>query len=138
MFGKTAEGQKDERIISTFAKEIVALYDVQRKFPLIIVAASDETDIPAELQRLFIETIHVRHTSQSERAELMSWFLSTRNLTTVADLAKIAGCCSDFRFADLLALSLHTAKLRRESTLPVAQEDFERAYGISVYGYSTN
>lgn len=130
MFGKTAEGEKDERIIFTFSKEITALYDTQRKFPLIIVAASDETDIPAELQRLFIETIHVKHINQSERVELMSWFLSTRNLTTVADLSKVAGSCSDFRFADLLALSLHAAKLRCGLTLPLVQEDFERAYGI--------
>ncbi|XP_014488358.1 PREDICTED: peroxisome assembly factor 2 [Dinoponera quadriceps] len=134
VFGKTAEGQKDERIISTFSKEIATLYETPRKFPLIIVAASDEADLPAELQRLFIETIHVRQASQSERAELISWFLSTRNLTCVADLATVAGSCSDFRFADLLALSLHAAKLRG-ATSPLTQEDFERAYEYmqSVY-----
>ncbi|XP_025154362.1 peroxisome assembly factor 2 isoform X2 [Harpegnathos saltator] len=136
VFGKTAEGQKDERIISTFSKEIAALYDAQRKFPLIIIAASDETDMPAELQRLFIETIHVKHTTQSERAELMSWLLSTRNLTTVADLSKVAASCSDFRFADLLALSLHATKLRRGLALPLAQEDFERAYEYMQSVYS--
>ncbi|XP_032685797.1 peroxisome assembly factor 2 isoform X2 [Odontomachus brunneus] len=136
VFGKTAEGQKDERIISTFSKEITALYDTQRKFPLIIVAASDETDISAELQRLFIETIHMKHTNQSERVELMSWFLSTRNLTTVADLSKVAGACSDFRFADLLALSLHAAKLHCGLTSPLAQEDFERAYEYMQSVYS--
>jgi len=115
------------------------LYNILRKFPLIIVAASDETDIPAELQRIFIETIHVKHLNQSKRAELISWLLSNRNLTTTADLLKVAGLCSDFKFADLVALSLHAVKFRCKSmsqdqkcTLILEQEDFDRAYGTII------
>lgn len=139
IFGKTAEGQKDERIISAFSAEIATLYAdrrPRRRFPLIIVAASDETDLPAELQRIFIETIRVKHLNQNKRAELMSWLLFDRNLTTTADLSKVAGLCSDFRFADLMALTLHAAKFRCKSGMPrdeskiLAQTDFDRAYGI--------
>ncbi|XP_018358506.1 PREDICTED: peroxisome assembly factor 2 isoform X1 [Trachymyrmex cornetzi] len=141
VFGKTIEGQKDERIISFFSTEITTLYNRHRRFPLIIVAASDETDVPAELQRFFIETIHVKHLNQSKRAELISWLLFNRNLKTIADLSKVA--CSDFKVADLLALSLHATKFRCKSmshanhkcTLTLKQEDFDRAYEYmqSVY-----
>lgn len=93
--------------------------------------------MPAELQRIFIETIHVKHLNQSKRVELISWLLSNRNLTTTADLSKVAGLCSDFKFVDLLALSLHAAKFRCKLTshdqkcmFPLQQEDFDRAYGI--------
>ncbi|XP_011640683.1 peroxisome assembly factor 2 [Pogonomyrmex barbatus] len=146
VFGKTVEGQKDERVISAFSTEITMLYDKPRKFPLIIVAASDETDIPAELQRIFIETIHIKHLNQSERVKLISWFLSNRNLTTTANLEEIAGLCSDFKFADLLALLLHAVKFRCKSmprdqkcTFILEQEDFDRAYEYmqSIYSDST-
>nr|XP_012225012.1 PREDICTED: peroxisome assembly factor 2 [Linepithema humile]XP_012225013.1 PREDICTED: peroxisome assembly factor 2 [Linepithema humile] len=141
VFGKSAEGQKDERIISAFSAEIAALYGKRRKFPLIIIAASDETDIPAELQRIFIETIHMKHLNKNKRTELMSWLLSNGNLTTTADLARLAGLCSDFRFADLLALSLHATKFRCKLTSPdskctLAQEDFDRAYEYMQSIYS--
>ncbi|XP_072752107.1 peroxisomal ATPase PEX6 [Anoplolepis gracilipes] len=142
IFGKTAEGQKDERIISAFSAEIATLYaDKHRRFPLIIVAASDETDLPAELQRIFIETIHVRHLNQNKRAELMSWLLSERNLTTTADLSKVSGLCSDFRFADLVALTLHATKFRCKSEIPsdsktLTQIDFDRAYEYMQSMYS--
>ncbi|XP_018048989.1 PREDICTED: peroxisomal biogenesis factor 6 isoform X2 [Atta colombica] len=136
-FGKTIEGQKDERAISFFSTEITTLYNSRRRFPLIIIAASDETDIPSELQRFFIETIHVKPLNQNKRAELISWLLFNRNLKTIADLSKVAGLCSDFKVADLLALSLHATKFRcklmshanQRCTLTLEQEDFDRAYG---------
>ncbi|XP_018397275.1 PREDICTED: peroxisome assembly factor 2 [Cyphomyrmex costatus] len=144
VFGKTAEGQKDERVISFFSTEIAALYNRRHKFPLIIVAASDETDMPAELQRVFIETIHMKHLNQSKRAELISWLLFNRNLKTIADLSKVACLCSDFKFTDLLALSLHATKFRCKSTLhanqkctlTLEQEDFARAYEYMQSVYS--
>ncbi|KYM82398.1 Peroxisomal biogenesis factor 6 [Atta colombica] len=142
-FGKTIEGQKDERAISFFSTEITTLYNSRRRFPLIIIAASDETDIPSELQRFFIETIHVKPLNQNKRAELISWLLFNRNLKTIADLSKVAGLCSDFKVADLLALSLHATKFRcklmshanQRCTLTLEQEDFDRAYEYmqSVY-----
>ncbi|KYQ59276.1 Peroxisomal biogenesis factor 6 [Trachymyrmex zeteki] len=144
VFGKTAEGQKDERVISFFSTEITALYNRRRKFPLIIVAASDETDVSVELQRIFIETIHMKHLNQSKRAELIFWLLFNRNLKTTADLSKVAGLCSDFKVADLLALSLHATKFRCKSmshanqkcTLTLEQEDFDRAYEYMQSVYS--
>ncbi|EFN70620.1 Peroxisome assembly factor 2 [Camponotus floridanus] len=140
IFGKTAEGQKDERIISAFSTEITTLYASRQRFPLIIIAAS-ETDLPAELQRIFIETIHVKHLNQNKRTELMSWLLSEKNLTTTADLSKVSGFCSDFRFADLMALTLHAAKYRYKSWISseskiLTQTDFDRAYEYMQSIYS--
>lgn len=65
----------------------------------------------------------------------MSWLLSERNLTTTADLSRVSGLCSDFRFADLVALTLHAAKYRCKSGISpdsktLTQTDFDRAYGI--------
>ncbi|KAL0113101.1 hypothetical protein PUN28_012368 [Cardiocondyla obscurior] len=143
VFGKTAEGQKDERIISAFTAEVTSLYSKHREFPLIIIASSDETDVPAELQRIFIETIYVKHLNQSTRAELISWLLFNRNLMTAADLSKVANFCSDFKFADLLALLLHAAKFRckltsydKKCTLTLEHEDFDRAYEYMQSMYS--
>ena len=72
--------------------------------------------------------------------ELISWLLFNRNLKTIADLSKVAGLCSDFKVADLLALSLHATKFRcklmshanQRCTLTLEQEDFDRAYGIII------
>jgi len=137
VFGKTVEGQKNDRIISAFSTEIDVLYNKRQQFPLIIIAATDETELPAELQRIFVETIHVDHMNQNKRAEFISWLLSNRNLTTTANVSKIAELCSDFRFADLLALSLHAIKFRYKLTShdsgsisTLTQEDLNRAYGI--------
>ncbi|XP_011685326.1 PREDICTED: peroxisome assembly factor 2 [Wasmannia auropunctata] len=142
-FGKTLEGQKDERAISDFAAAVARLSNKRYEFPLIVVASSDETDLPAELQRIFVETIRVKHLDQEKRAELISWLLSTRNLTATADLSKVAALCSDFKFADLLALSLHAVKFRCELTPPdkrctlnLEQEDFDRAYEYMQSMYS--
>lgn len=65
----------------------------------------------------------------------MSWLLSDKNLTTTADLSRVSGLCSDFRFADLMALMLHAAKYRCKSGMSpdskvLTQADFDRAYGI--------
>lgn len=139
IFGKTAEGEKDERIISSFSNEILMLYEECQKFPLIIIATSDEIDIAPEVQRIFIETIHIKHLNQNQRMQLISWSLSNRNITCAMDLSKIAGLCSDFRFADLIALSLHAAKFRHKSMadsrylLTLVQEDFDQAYGTIIF-----
>ncbi|XP_012526182.1 peroxisome assembly factor 2 [Monomorium pharaonis] len=143
VFGKTAEGEKDGRVIFSFSSDITALYKIPPEFPLIIVASSDETDIPAELQRIFIETIHMKNLNQNKRVELISWMLSNRNLMTNADLSKVAGLCSDFKFADLLALTLQAAKFRfqlishdQKCTFTLEQEDFARAYEYMQSVYS--
>lgn len=138
MFGKNSEGQKDERIISTFSAEMNALYEKRLKYPIIVIATTSESDIPAELNRMFIETIRIEYLDQSTRAELLSWLLAKRNLKHRVNLSKISGMCSDFRYADLTALILHAVKAHCEqadvdlTSLTLSQEDFDKAYGIIV------
>jgi len=89
------------------------------------------------LQRIFLETIHVDNMNQNKRVEFISWLLSNSNLTTTANISKVAELCSDFRFADLLALLSHAINFRYKLTphdsgsiFTLTQEDFNRAYGI--------
>ncbi|XP_033328747.2 peroxisomal biogenesis factor 6 isoform X1 [Megalopta genalis] len=134
LFGKNSEGQKDERIISTFATEVNALYNKHLKYPIIIIATTNETDISAELNRMFIETIQIEHLNQDERTDLISWLLAKRNLNYQSNLLKVAGMCSDYRFADLNALILHAVKFHYKyrntdfNSLTLTQEDFDKAY----------
>lgn len=139
MFGKTPEGQKDERVIFAFSTQIAALYEkAQREFPLIIVAGSDESDIPAELQRMFIETIHMKLLDETKQLELMSSLLLEWNLTTTADLSKSVKLCSNLTSSDLLALlsyaiKVHFRSQRNNRDCPVIQqEDFDKAYGTVI------
>ncbi|XP_043580377.1 peroxisome assembly factor 2 isoform X1 [Bombus pyrosoma] len=141
VFGRNSEGQKDERVISAFSNEINSLYNKHLKYPIIIVATTNESDIPAELNRIFIETIHVEHLDQNERTNLVSWLLMKRNLNHQVNLSKISGICSDFRYSDLSTLILNAVKFHcRDSTknlkpLTLLQEDFDKAYEYmqSVY-----
>ncbi|CAL7946508.1 unnamed protein product [Xylocopa violacea] len=134
VFGKNSEGQKDERIISTFSNEINLLYNKHTRYPIIIVATTSESDIPAELNRIFIETIHLEHLDQNQRMDLISWFLVKRKLDHQGNLLKLSGICSDFRYSDLLALILHAVKFHcKDSTtnlksLTLLQDDLDKAY----------
>lgn len=134
IFGKNSEGQKDERIISTFSTEINALYDKHSKYPIVIVATTNESDISAELNRIFIETIYVEHLDQNKRRDLLSWLLVKTNLYHEVNLSKISGMCSDFTFSDLKALIFHTIKFQCKrsdkdlKSLTLIHEDFDKAY----------
>ncbi|XP_076636331.1 peroxisomal biogenesis factor 6 isoform X1 [Colletes latitarsis] len=134
IFGKNSDGQKDERIISTFSTEISTLYDKRLKYPIIIVATTNESDISPELNRMFIETIHVEHLDHDKRTALISWLLAKRNLHQDVNLSKISGMCSDFRFSDLKALIHHAIKFQCKrcdkdfNSLTLLQEDFDKAY----------
>lgn len=105
------------------------------KYPIIIIATTSEPDIPAELNRIFIETIHLEHLDQNERINLISWLLAKRNLNHQVNLSKISGICSDFRYSDLSALILNAVKFQCKNntkdlmSLTLLQEDFDRAYG---------
>lgn len=139
VFGKNSEGQKDERIISSFSNQINSLYNKRLKLPIIIVATTNKFDIPAELNRIFIESIHVEHLDQNERRNLISWLLMKRNLDHQVNLSKISGICSDFRYSDLSTLILNAVKFQCKElhtknlkSLTLSQEDFDKAYGKIV------
>lgn len=102
------------------------------------MATTSETDIPAELNRIFIETIHVKHLDQNERTDIISWLLAKRNLDHHVNLSKISAMCSDYRYLDLLVLMSHAVKFQckdsatKFNSLTLSQADFDRAYGDST------
>lgn len=118
------------------------LYNKHLKYPIIIIAITNESDIPSELNRIFIETIHLEHLNQNKRTNLISWLLMKQNLDYQVNLSKISGICSDFRYSDLLTLILNAVKFRCKDkcknfsaknlklfNLVLLQEDFDKAYG---------
>ncbi|XP_043281430.1 peroxisome assembly factor 2 [Venturia canescens] len=120
IFGKNAEGKKDERIISAFALELEKLADSESEFPVIIIATLENDELEADVERLFIETISIEHPNKMERAEMLSWLLKTKGLLYQGNLITIAGSVSDFEFADLEALVLQSVKIAYQS-LPVEE-----------------
>ncbi|XP_076245751.1 peroxisomal biogenesis factor 6 [Calliopsis andreniformis] len=134
VFGKNSEGQKDERIISTFSIEVNALYEKNFKYPIIIIAGTNESDIPAELNRMFIETIHMEHLDQNIRTNLISWLLVNKNISHSVNLSKVSGMCSDFTYSDFEALILNAVKFHcrqagtNTKSLILSHEDFNKAY----------
>ncbi|XP_076298831.1 peroxisomal biogenesis factor 6 isoform X2 [Lasioglossum baleicum] len=134
VFGRNSEGQKDERIISTFSTEVNNLYSKHVKYPVIIIATANESEIPAELNRMFIETFQIDHLNKNERTRLISWLLQRKHINCQSNLSKVAGMCSDYRFADLNALILHAVKFHNKhsdsdlNSLTLTQEDFDKAY----------
>ncbi|XP_015599524.1 peroxisome assembly factor 2 [Cephus cinctus] len=135
VFGKDAEGQKDERTISAFATELKKAYDKNLEYPLIIIATSDASEIPADLRRIFIESISLKNLDRNQRTETLLWLLASKCLKYEANISKIAGMCSDFVLADLEALILHAVKTRYRlmtntkeySSISLLHDDFVNA-----------
>lgn len=139
VFGKTPEGKKDDRVISAFATEIAALYEAtQQKFPLIIVASAEETDVPAELQRMFTETIHMTPLDEEKRVHLTLSLLQVKRCIVDTDLYLPLALerCTDFRYEDLQALVLNAIKAQvrsipRNRQFTILQKDFNCASGTN-------
>ncbi|KAK2582112.1 hypothetical protein KPH14_004484 [Odynerus spinipes] len=135
VFGKTFEGQKDERIISAFTKEINGLYSKSFNYPIIIVATSDGSEIPGELYRVFTETITLESLDRNQKMDIIKWQLACQRVKCDADLLNIADMCSDFQYKDLITLTLHTIKIHcknkgqySEYPITLAKDDFVKAY----------
>ncbi|XP_046829878.1 peroxisome assembly factor 2 isoform X1 [Vespa crabro] len=135
IFGKTFEGQKDERIISAFAREINDLYSKTLNYPVIIIATSDGSEIPGELHRIFTETINLESLDRQKRMDIIKWQLACQRINYDADLLNIAELCSDFQYKDLIALTLHTIKIYckrtkqySEHSITLTKDDFVEAY----------
>lgn len=111
IFGKNSEGQKDERIITAFSRELKKLNEGVSRYPLIVIATLESDDLDADIQRLFIECVSIEHPGQARRAEALSWLIERNGLCNEADLTKIAGLVSDFRLADLETLATQAAKI---------------------------
>ncbi|XP_043663491.1 peroxisome assembly factor 2 [Vespula pensylvanica] len=135
VFGKTFEGQKDERTISAFAKEINDLYSKTLNYPVIIIATSDGSEIPGELHRIFTETINLESLDRQKRMDIIKWRLACQRINYDADLLNIAELCSDFQYKDLITLTLHTIKIYckrtkqySEHSITLTKDDFVKAY----------
>ena len=137
IFGINSEGQKDERIISAFGMQLKKLYEKSLKFPLIVIATSETSDLPVELERLFVETTSLEYLQRNQRLSTLSWLLKNKGIMYQADLNKLAGLCSDFVLADLDVLILNARKMKyrviaqSNKLLPVVllDDDFIKAYG---------
>ncbi|KAI4492416.1 hypothetical protein M0804_002207 [Polistes exclamans] len=135
VFGKTFEGKKDERTVSSFVKEINDLYSKTLNYPIIIIATSDGSEIPGELHRIFTETITLKSLDRQQRMDIIKWQLSCQRINYDADLLKIAELCSDFQYKDLVTLTLHAIKIYckrtkqcSENTITLTKDDFVKAY----------
>ncbi|KAI4499158.1 hypothetical protein M0802_005741 [Mischocyttarus mexicanus] len=135
IFGKTFEGQKDERTISAFVKEINDLYSKTLNYPIIIIATSDGSEIPGELHRIFTGTITYESLDRQQRMDIIKWLLSCRRINYDTDLSKIAELCSDFQYKDLVTLTLHAIKIYYKRTkqcsktiVMLTEDDFVKAY----------
>lgn len=73
VFGVDNEGREDLRIISTFQTEILELFAKKHLFPVIIVALSNQREVPSPIQRIFLETIKVLPPTKDERIEILKW-----------------------------------------------------------------
>ena len=137
MFGINSEGHWDDRIISHFGTELKKLYNKNLRFPIIVIATSETSDLPSDLQRLFVETIHLKYLDQTDRSSILSWLLKSKDILHQADLHKIAGLCSDFALADIEALVLRARKMKykqlsqesESSPTVLFDNDFNKACG---------
>jgi peroxin-6 len=137
IFGINSEGQKDERVLSTFISEIKKLFNTKREYPIIVIATSNDSEIPIDSEKTFIEKITIGHLEQKERYKMLSWFIEKKGLKHQADLHQISKISSDFVLADLEALVLHAIKIRykihdssKESDImELTNDDFNSAYG---------
>lgn len=135
IFGKTLEGQKDERTITAFEKEISRLYSKNLNYPIIIIATSDGSEIPGELHRVFTETINLENLNNYKRVNILKWHLACQKVKCNADLLKVAELCSDFQYKDLITLTLHAIKMHckkmhqySDYSIILTKDDFVKAY----------
>ncbi|XP_057324311.1 peroxisomal ATPase PEX6 [Microplitis mediator] len=134
VFGKNSEGKIDERITSNFTEQLNNIYKIKMKYPLIIIATSEDSEIPCDVNRNFIQTITIDYFTQDERTELIEWFLKSRNIKYDVDLTKISGMCSNYLMNDIESLTNYAAtngyKLisTNESSTVINENDFIDAY----------
>lgn len=88
------------------------MYSKKREYPVIIVATTDESEIPIDSEKSFVEKIVINHLEEEQRCDVLSWLISSKGLNHQVDIPKIAKMCSDFVLTDLETLVLHAIKNR--------------------------
>ncbi|XP_031782513.1 peroxisome assembly factor 2 [Nasonia vitripennis] len=124
IFGINSEGQNDERVLAAFGVEVKKLYSKKLTYPIVIIATSNESEIPIDSETTFVEKINIGHLEQNQKCEVLSWLIKSKNLKHQVDLQKIAKMCSDFVLADLEALVLHAIKNRFQRLKDFSKNDF--------------
>ncbi|XP_015122617.1 peroxisome assembly factor 2 [Diachasma alloeum] len=133
ILGKNPEGKIDDRVTSNFSHQLAEQYSNKSPHPLIIIATSESTELPSELNRNFIEKIKIDCLTQDERTNLINWFLKTQRIEhSSVDISKISAMCSDFLMSDLQSLTQTAVKNRyKQSRAPIIslkEEDFTQSY----------
>lgn len=107
------------------------------KYPIIIIATSNDSEIPIDAEKTFVEKISMNHLEQDQRRELLFWLIDSKGLKHEVDVPKIAKMCSDYVLADFEALVSHAIKNRfklfnssiESSIMELSNSDFIHAYG---------
>lgn len=101
---------------------------------MIIVATTIDSDIPVNSNKEFIEKIVFTHLNKKDRLDVLTWFLSYKNIKYFLDLEKISKYCSGFTWQDLQALVFYAIKTHKkkkslDDNFILTSDDFMIAYG---------
>lgn len=113
------------------------MYSKKRKQPLIIVATTDESEIPIDSEKSFVEKVLIDNLEQEQRCDAVSWLIKSKQMKHQVDIPKIAKMCSDFVMTDLETLVLHAMKNHFKKVVRssmccdiiLTNEDFMVAFG---------
>lgn len=110
---------------------------------MIVIATTETTDLPVQLEMNFIETINIKYMSKDEKYQTLIWLLETKNINYQNDLKPVVDKCSDFNLADLEAFVHHAIKNWYKSlseveklkieTVDLNCDHFNTAYGKNQY-----
>ncbi|XP_066584730.1 peroxisomal ATPase PEX6 [Prorops nasuta] len=134
VYGKDAEGHKDERAISAFELEIQNIFNKCDDFPIIIVATVDDSEILGELERMFLETINVGNPDQNKQEELILQCLNNKNVKYTTNFGQVAKLCPDFNLTDISTLISNAIKIKH-TILNNCEKDFELNYNDFAKAY---
>lgn len=109
---------------------------------MVIVATTEESEIPIDSEKTFVEKIVINQLEQEQRCEVLSWLIKSKRLNHQVDIPKIAKICSDFVFMDLETLVLHAIKNRykllsqssENCDITLTNDDFVYACGKCTSG----
>lgn len=104
---------------------------------MIIVATSIDSDIPIDVDKIFLEKIYIEPLDLDKRTKILSWCIEIKGTKSKIDTNRIAKICSDFTLLDIEALVLHAVKRRFfcnnqivNDDVVLTDEDFDFAIGI--------